>query len=522
MLADLDDLGEDEDVELSSAAISQSSNARKMSIDQPSQNNDNMPPDHDDASDHDDDMDDAEDFEEGNDNITSQDVNLPDIKNISDIATNARMRIVLQKIDVAKAVPRREAIEGGAVEDDPEYPLIVQANNLTADIDTEIIRITKFIRDKYAPKFPELETLIVNPLDYVKTVKAIGNEMDLTQIDLRSFLPTATVMVITVTATTSNGKPLLEDQLAVVLQACEMVTELEAGKRKILEYVESRMGFVAPNLSVLVGSATAAKLMGAAGGLTALSKIPGCNIRVLGATKRVNTGLSILGQQRHAGFLSQAEFILRLPTEYRAKAAKVFADKCALIARVDAARACPDGSQGRTVREEVDRKVEKLQEPPPGQSVKALPVPAEGPKKRRGGRRARKQKERLQMTEVRKQQNRLVFGVAEEEIGHQFGSTKGLGLAGQGGVPGKIRAVVADKKNKVGINQKKYARFSQSSGATSGLSSSLAFTPVQGLELENPEARAAASASRSSNAITSNEITADWFSTKFMRPAPKK
>jgi U4/U6 small nuclear ribonucleoprotein PRP31 len=31
---------------------------------------------------------------------------------------------------------------------------------------------------------------------------------------------------------------------------------------------------------------------------------------------------------------------------------------------------------------------------------------------------------------------------------------------------------------------------SGSSGATSGLASSLAFTPVQGIELENPEARA--------------------------------
>ena len=146
----------------------------------------------------------------------------------------------------------------------------------------------------------------------------------------------------------------------------------------------------------------------------------------------------------------------REATEYRTASSLVtFSEghinnrcRCALIARIDAARACPDGSQGRAVREDVDHKIEKLQEPPPGQSVKALPVPAEGPKKRRGGRRARKQKERLQMTEVRKQQNRMAFGVAEEEIGHQFGSTKGLGMAGKGGVPGKIRAVVADKKNK--------------------------------------------------------------------------
>lgn len=33
-------------------------------------------------------------------------------------------------------------------------------------------------------------------------------------------------------------------------------------KLKILEYVESRMSFIAPNLSVVVGPTVAAKLMG--------------------------------------------------------------------------------------------------------------------------------------------------------------------------------------------------------------------------------------------------------------------
>jgi U4/U6 small nuclear ribonucleoprotein PRP31 len=46
----------------------------------------------------------------------------------------------------------------------------------------------------------------------------------------------------------------------------------------------------------------------------------------------------------------------------------------------------------------------------------------------------------------------------------------------------------------VGLSQAMQRRLkaygSGSSGGTSGLSSSLAFTPVQGIELENPEARA--------------------------------
>ena len=45
-------------------------------------------------------------------------------------------------------------------------------------------------------------------------------------------------------------------------------------------YVSSRMNVLAPNLSAIVGTTTAAKLLGVAGGLTALAKMPSCNVHV--------------------------------------------------------------------------------------------------------------------------------------------------------------------------------------------------------------------------------------------------
>lgn len=41
-----------------------------------------------------------------------------------------------------------------------------------------------------------------------------------------------------------------------------MALELNQSKHRIYEYVESRMSFIAPNLSIIVGASTAAKLMG--------------------------------------------------------------------------------------------------------------------------------------------------------------------------------------------------------------------------------------------------------------------
>lgn len=45
-------------------------------------------------------------------------------------------------------------------------------------------------------------------------------------------------------------------------------------------YVSSRMNVLAPNLSAIVGTTTAAKLLGVAGGLAGLAKMPSCNAHV--------------------------------------------------------------------------------------------------------------------------------------------------------------------------------------------------------------------------------------------------
>ena len=45
-------------------------------------------------------------------------------------------------------------------------------------------------------------------------------------------------------------------------------------------YVSSRMNVLAPNLSAIVGTTTAAKLLGVAGGLAGLAKMPACNVHV--------------------------------------------------------------------------------------------------------------------------------------------------------------------------------------------------------------------------------------------------
>ena len=81
-------------------------------------------------------------------------------------------------------------------------------------------------------------------------VLKLGNEIELTEVDLTGILPSATIMVVTVTASTTIGTPLPEDALAAVIESCEQVLTLSENKQKMLAFVESRMSVVCPNLSV--------------------------------------------------------------------------------------------------------------------------------------------------------------------------------------------------------------------------------------------------------------------------------
>jgi U4/U6 small nuclear ribonucleoprotein PRP31 len=153
-----------------------------------------------------------------------------------------------------------------------------------------------------------------------------------------------------------------------------------------------------------------------------------------------------------------------------------------------------DGSFGEELRDKIEKHIDRLAAPPPSKVIKALPVPNDGPKKRRGGKRARKAKEAYSQTELRKLQNRMVFGEAEEEVG-AFDQTKGLGMIGVG--TGKVRAGMGEAKSRAKLskaNKLRTAAITRSAQAggtqTSGTATSLSVTPLQGFELTNRAAAA--------------------------------
>ncbi len=150
--------------------------------------------------------------------------------------------------------------------------------------------------------------------------------------------------------------------------------------------------------------------------------------------------------------------------------ARLVACKVTLAARVDSFHESPKGEQGRHLLSEIERRLEKLEEPPPVKAVKALPPPIDPGRKKRGGRRHRKMKERLGMTQLRTQANQMKFGEVRkfsinesffrhifslqiEEDAYQDAIGFSTGLIGKSG-SGKVRAAQVDSKTKAKISQK--------------------------------------------------------------------
>jgi len=422
------------------------------------------------------------------------------LEEVAKLLSSSRLQNILTQMEKFADKPRKAQELVGPVEADPEYLLIVEANNIAADIDDELSIVHKFARDVYTKRFPELESLVVQPLEYLMTAKELGNQLENVKNNetLQQYLSQATIMIVSVTASTTQGKPLDKGELEIVETSCSMAVELAEIKAKIFEYVESRMAFIAPNLSAIVGANIAAKLLGAAGGLRNLSKMPANNISLLGQTKRASTGFSTATMLPHTGFVYYSQIVQDVPPDLRRKVARIVGTKCTLAARVDSFHEASDGHVGVEYKEDIEKKVDKFLEPPPVKGIRALKAPMDAPKKKRGGRRVRQLKERYAVTELRKQANRMAFGeLADDEYQSDLGATRGN--IGKGGVAGGgIRMAQVDERTKVRISQtlKKNMQKQQAvwggmssigrKGATSGTASSVAFTPVQGLEIVNP------------------------------------
>lgn len=311
-----------------------------------------------------------------------------------------------------------------------EYNFLISVNDLSVEITNEISLVHDFIKAHYRKRFPELESLIPNAIEYSKIVKVLQNNLNIDAENL-SFLSKEKTLVLTMSSIQAKdaSENIKEDELEKIVGACDLLLKLEDSRIKISDYVASRLSIFAPNVSAIVGSHTAAQLMSVLGGLKGLAQTPSCNIASLGNKRAVGIGLGHSGV-RQQGYLYYSDLIQSVYPDLRKQAMRIVSGKIILAARVGFSSSIPDGSQGQKWRRDIEEKIEKLAEPPENKAPKALPAPIDKSSKKRAGRKYRKMKQRFELSELRKAQNRMEFGKQENTVTDGFGEEIGLGMTG--------------------------------------------------------------------------------------------
>lgn len=209
--------------------------------------------------------------------------------------------------------------------------------------------------------------------------------MDISNVSdkLNQFLTSNQILTVSVSASTTSGRSLTPNEMLEVNRAINYVDEILQIQNELTAFVENRMENLAPNICALVGnSAIVAHLLGLAGGLEELSKIPACNLQVLGQTKQSGAsrgGLSSANTRPNEGILANCDLVTRCPKHLQKKALKTVAAKLALAARCDYANAYSGGfnnknsTSGQSFRNEIESKIEKWEEPDKAPVLKALP-----------------------------------------------------------------------------------------------------------------------------------------------------
>lgn len=317
-----------------------------------------------------------------------------------------------------------------------EFKFLMQISEIPTLIHDEISLIHRYVKTHYKLVFAELESLVPNPVDYCRVVLLVGQELAGIrdkESKLQEVVSSSKVLAISMAALENFARLLYlnESDMAHIRKACEICIELNGFIKELSDFVSQKLSKFAPNVNNLIGPVVTSQLLISVGSLRQLALTPACNLPSFGVKdllSQLNTRSNFV---RATGYLYYSELVMGLPPEIIKQALRIISAKIILAARIDLSGSKPDGSLGSSYLEEVKTKIDKLLTPPDRTAPKALPVPKEQKSKKRGGRRFRKMKERTQMSEIRKAQNKMEFGREETAVVDAFGEEVGLGLSKQ-------------------------------------------------------------------------------------------
>jgi RNA processing factor Prp31 len=201
-------------------------------------------------------------------------------------------------------------------------------------------------------------------------------------------------LTLSVAASSTSGRALTAEERREVAHAAAYLEQVVAAQKEIQEFVAARLTALAPNGCALVGPDVMAHMIGLAGGsLDELSRIPACNLQILGQNQVPQASSSsmshrppapaVASRRTHEGVLASCDLVQQLPRALQHKALKVVAAKLALAIRCDLVASTSshnnninnntNNTHGLAFRQQCQDAFHKWQEPDRAPVLKALP-----------------------------------------------------------------------------------------------------------------------------------------------------
>ncbi|XP_015868587.2 nucleolar protein 56 [Ziziphus jujuba] len=240
--------------------------------------------------------------------------------------------------------------------------MVIQAIFLLDTLDKDINSFSMRVREWYSWHFPELVKIVNDNYLYAKVAKFIQDKSKLDE----DKIPALTDIVgeeekakeIVEAAKASMGQDLSPIDLINVHQFAQRVMDLSEYRRKLYDYLVTKMNDIAPNLTSLIGEVVAARLISHAGSLTNLAKVPSSTLQILGAEKALFRALKTRGNTPKYGLIFHSSFIGRASARNKGRMARYLANKCSIASRIDCFAERSTTTFGEKLREQVEERLD--------------------------------------------------------------------------------------------------------------------------------------------------------------------
>ncbi len=201
---------------------------------------------------------------------------------------------------------------------------LIQAINSIDEIDETISKLIERIREWYALYFPEME-IVKNNETYIKLISQNKTKESIINAKPEAF-PQNIIDI---------EEDIDSEDLEIMNKYANSIYELQQTRKNIEEYVDHKMGSIAPNLRLLVGSSLGAKLISHAGGLKRLATYPSSTVQIMGAEKALFRHLKSGDRPPKYGLIYQHPQVRGAKWWNRGKIARMLAGRISLAVRRD-------------------------------------------------------------------------------------------------------------------------------------------------------------------------------------------